>query len=87
MTTDSMPLLHAAGIVGIAPERCVYVGDAERDIQAGRAAGMTTVVAAYGYIGSDEDPRQWQPHGVVNAPDELLGWLQHATPRALGRLA
>jgi phosphoglycolate phosphatase len=61
--------------VGVAPERCVYVGDAERDIQAGRAAGMTTVVAAYGYIAADEDPRQWQPHGVVREPRELLAWI------------
>jgi phosphoglycolate phosphatase len=79
-----LPLLHAARLVGVEPERCVYVGDAERDIQAGRAAGMTTVVAAYGYISVDEDPRQWQPHGVVNAPDELLHWMgrPHRAPSA-----
>jgi phosphoglycolate phosphatase len=70
-----LPLLHAARLVGVAPERCVYVGDAERDIQAGRAAGMTTVVAAYGYIAADEDPRHWQPHGVVREPRELLAWI------------
>ena len=70
-----LPLLHAAQLLGVAAERCVYAGDAERDIQAGRAAGMTTLVAAYGYIGEDEDPRAWQPHGVVTAPVELLDWL------------
>jgi phosphoglycolate phosphatase len=70
-----LPLLHAARLVGVAPERCVYVGDAERDIQAGRAAGMTTVVAAYGYLSDEEDPRQWLPHGVVHAPGELLRWV------------
>jgi phosphoglycolate phosphatase len=76
-----LPLLHAARLVGVPPERCVYVGDAERDIQAGRAAGMTTVVAAYGYIAASEDPLQWQPHGVVRTPDELLHWMgQRATP-------
>jgi phosphoglycolate phosphatase len=76
-----LPLLHAARLVGVAPERWVYVGDAERDIQAGRAAGMTTVVAAYGYIAASEDPLQWQPHGVVQTPDELLHWMGHrATP-------
>ena len=76
-----LPLLHAACLVGVPPERCVYVGDAERDIQAGRAAGMTTVVAAYGYIAASEDPLQWQPHGVVRTPDELLHWMgQRATP-------
>ena len=79
-----LPLLHAAEVVGVQPEHCVYVGDAERDIQAGRAAGMTTVVAAYGYISDEEDPRQWQPHGVVQAPDELLHWVGCATAPATG---
>jgi phosphoglycolate phosphatase len=71
-----LPLLHAARLVGVDAGRCVYVGDAERDIQAGRAAGMTTVVAAYGYIADGEDPWQWQPHGVVHAPEELLHWVE-----------
>ena len=79
-----LPLLHAAEIVGVAPGQCVYVGDAERDIQAGRAAGMTTVVAAYGYIAAEEDPRQWQPHGVVQTPEELLHWVNWAPPPANG---
>jgi phosphoglycolate phosphatase len=70
-----LPLLHAARLVGVDPTACVYVGDAERDIQAGRAAGMTTVVAAYGYLSDEEDPHQWQPHGVVHAPGELLRWV------------
>jgi phosphoglycolate phosphatase len=73
-----LPLLHAAGTIGVPCARCLYVGDAERDIQAGRAAGMTTVVAAYGYIGSGEDPMDWDPHGVVQAPQELLQWVGEA---------
>jgi len=82
-----LPLLHAARLVGVEPARCVYVGDAERDIQAGRAAGMTTVVAAYGYISSNEDPLQWQPHGVVASPDELLQWMEHRAPALLDSCA
>lgn len=70
-----LPLLHAAGLIGIAAERCVYVGDAERDIQAGRAAGMTTVVAAYGYLSAEDEPSRWQPDGIVESPDELLAWV------------
>ena len=70
-----LPLLHAAGLLRVAPERCVYVGDAERDIQAGRAAGMTTVVAAYGYLSTEDDPQRWQPHGIVWTPAELLDWI------------
>ena len=82
-----LPLLHAASLVGVEPERCVYVGDAERDIQAGRAAGMTTLVAAYGYISASEDPLQWQPHGVVASPDELLRWMEHRAEALLGSCA
>jgi phosphoglycolate phosphatase len=82
-----LPLLHAAGLVGVEPARCVYVGDAERDIQAGRAAGMITLVAAYGYIEADEDPRQWRPHGVVASPGELLGWMEHPAPALLDSCA
>lgn len=78
-----LPLLHAASLIGVEPARCVYVGDAERDIQAGRAAGMTTLVAAYGYLASDEDPRRWQPDGVVQAPRDLLDWMtSRAAPAA-----
>ena len=75
-----LPLLHAARLIGVDPAACVYVGDAERDIQAGRAAGMTTVVAAYGYIERDEDPLQGEPHGVVQEPIELMEWMARATP-------
>jgi len=70
-----LPLLHAARLIGIAAERCVYVGDAERDIQAGRAAGMTTVVAGYGYLSTDDDPRRWRPDGIVDCPGDLLSWI------------
>lgn len=82
-----LPLLHAARLVGVAPERCLYVGDAERDIQAGRAAGMTTLVAAYGYISSGEDPRQWQPHGLVSEPAELLPWMAARARTPVGERA
>ena len=79
-----LPLLHAAGLVGVAPAHCVYVGDAERDIQAGRAAGMTTVVAAYGYLSADDDPASWQPTGIVAEPRELLDWVGAAAASAVG---
>jgi phosphoglycolate phosphatase len=70
-----LPLLHAASVAGVAPEHCVYVGDAERDIVAGRAAGMQTVVAGYGYLGPDDEPLRWNAHGIVERPEELLDWL------------
>jgi phosphoglycolate phosphatase len=79
-----LPLLHAAGLVGVAPAHCVYVGDAERDIQAGRAAGMTTVVAAYGYISAEDDPAGWHPTGIIAEPGELLEWVGAAAASAVG---
>ena len=79
-----LPLLHAAELVGVPPARCVYVGDAQRDIQAGRAAGMTTLVAAYGYLGADDDPGSWEPTGIVSEPEELLAWLEPYAVRVAG---
>lgn len=65
------PLLEAARRLGKAPEHCWYVGDDMRDIQAGRAAGMLTVAAAWGYCGSD-GPTQWNAHTIAQEPLELL---------------
>jgi phosphoglycolate phosphatase len=79
-----LPLLHAAELIGMAPARCVYAGDAERDIQAGRAAGMTTVVAAYGYLSAVDDPASWGPSGIVEDPLDLLDWLDDAVAHAVG---
>jgi phosphoglycolate phosphatase len=65
------PLLEAAHRLGKAPEQCWYVGDDMRDIQAGRAAGMLTIAAAWGYCGSD-GPTQWNAHAIAQEPLELL---------------
>ena len=69
------PLLEAARRLGLEPERCVYVGDDERDILAGRAAGMTTVAAAYGYLGHNAEVAQWNAHATIYSPLELLQYL------------
>ena len=66
------PLLLGADELGIEAERCVYVGDARRDIDAGRAAGMATVAAAYGYIRAADDPGQWGASTVIRRPGDLL---------------
>ena len=73
------PLLAAAGLIGIAPSDCVYVGDAERDIEAGNAAGMATLVARYGYIRDDETPESWPALGVLDTALDLLDWLPEPT--------
>jgi len=70
-----LPLLHAADLLGVSAADCAYVGDAERDIQAGRAAGMRTLVAAFGYISAEEDPRAWMADSIVLAPAGLLAAL------------
>ncbi|MGO4305278.1 phosphoglycolate phosphatase [Cupriavidus sp. RAF12] len=66
------PLLHAAEVSGVAPERCLYVGDDLRDIQAGKAAGMATVTAAYGYCGDGERPENWGADYLIRHPAELI---------------
>lgn len=70
------PLLEAARRLGVAPERCWYVGDDERDIQAGRAAGMATVAAAYGYLGHGADHGQWDADHTIEHPLALLKLLE-----------
>ena len=72
------PLLEAARRLGIEPAHCLYVGDDERDIVAGLAAGMGTVVATYGYLGHDADPRRWGAHAIINSPGALLQLLVQA---------
>jgi N-acetyl-D-muramate 6-phosphate phosphatase len=70
-----MPLLHAASTLGVAPAECVYVGDAERDMQAAQAAGMYALIAGYGYLGDDDRADTWFSHGWLDTPLELLSWL------------
>jgi phosphoglycolate phosphatase len=57
----------------------VYVGDAERDVAAGVAAGMRTIVARYGYIDVREDPDAWPADGLIDDPRALLAWLPERT--------
>ena len=72
------PLLEAARQLDLAPEHCIYVGDDERDIVAGRAAGMPTVAAAYGYLGKTADTVGWKADATIAAPGALLNLLRMA---------
>jgi N-acetyl-D-muramate 6-phosphate phosphatase len=76
-----MPMLHAAALAGVAPSECIYVGDAERDVQAAHAAAMPALVANYGYLRPDEDSTRWGGDGYLERPLDLLDWLE-----ASGRL-
>lgn len=69
------PLLHAAAAAGLDAARCVYIGDDLRDIQAGRAAGMTTIAAAYGYCGDGLPAAMWQADHIVQSARELTALL------------
>jgi phosphoglycolate phosphatase len=69
------PLLFAAERLGVVPRRCVYVGDAERDVAAGVAAGMPTLVARYGYLEPQDEPDGWPTDGIIDSPAALLDWL------------
>ena len=72
------PLLHAAAGMGCNPARCVYIGDDERDVQAGRAAGMATVVALWGYLGNGRPVADWGADHFADSPGSLLKWLDLA---------
>ena len=72
------PLIEAARRLGLQPERCLYVGDDERDIVAGRAANMGTVAATYGYLGHQADTTRWGAHAVIHSPLQLLQLLPMA---------
>lgn len=65
-------LLLASQLAGVAPEQCVYVGDAERDMQAARAAGMQAIVAMYGYLDTHDRPETWGAGGMIASPEALL---------------
>ena len=66
---STVPMFYACEQIGVLPEKCLYVGDAQRDIQAGRDSGMTTVLAKWGYFSENDQPETW---GADYAVDELL---------------
>ena len=70
------PLLYACEQAGSQGFECVYVGDAERDIVAGHKAGMQTIVALFGYIGTEDRPDTWGADVLLESPQEIREWLQ-----------
>jgi len=65
------PLIEAMSRIGTTAARCIYVGDDERDVQAGHAAGMSVVVVRYGYLGNGRPPGEWGADILVDSPAEL----------------
>lgn len=79
-TTDNRkphpgPMLHACRQAGSSAAQCLYVGDARRDIEAGKNAGMKTLVALFGYIGDDEHPEAWGADAAVAHPMAIIEWI------------
>jgi N-acetyl-D-muramate 6-phosphate phosphatase len=70
------PLLHAAQLLALPPQQCIYVGDAQRDVQSAHAAGMKVLLALYGYLGPDDQPDTWQADAQIQSPLEILQWLK-----------
>jgi len=77
---DPAPMFLACERIGVDPARCVYVGDSDRDIAAGRAAGMATVGVAYGYIPPGEDIHDWNANVVVDNVADLMPAIQRLMP-------
>jgi phosphoglycolate phosphatase len=71
------PLLEAARRLRVQPHQCIYVGDDERDIVAGHAAGMRTVAASYGYLGRNADTYLWNADARIDSPLDLLALLKN----------
>ena len=69
---DPAPLLLACDITGVDAYRAIYVGDSERDIEAGLRAGTATIAASYGYITEDDDPREWGADIIAPDTQELV---------------
>jgi phosphoglycolate phosphatase len=72
------PLLEAAQRMSVDAADCVYVGDDLRDVQAGRAAGMRTIVAAWGYLGQGEPVEAWGADAIVDRPAGIVAWIDGA---------
>ncbi|MET0065587.1 MAG: HAD-IA family hydrolase [Candidatus Thiodiazotropha sp.] len=69
------PILHACRVSGVEPGNTLYVGDAVRDIEAGRRAGTRTLAARFGYLAQEDRPEEWQADGLIDHPLEILDWL------------
>jgi len=69
------PLLYACNLAGSEAAECIYIGDAERDIVAGHRAGMTCLIAMFGYLSEQDQPDSWPADGRIHHPREILDWL------------
>lgn len=72
---DPLPILHACQLLKANPAHCIYIGDAETDVIASKAANTTSLIALYGYINQDDDPLTWKADGYIKQPIDIIEWL------------
>jgi len=75
------PMLHACGLAGCEPANVVYVGDARRDVEAGKNAGMATLIADFGYLDDNDAPESWGADAIVGHPTQILDWIERESGR------
>ncbi|NOQ13568.1 MAG: phosphoglycolate phosphatase [Methyloprofundus sp.] len=73
------PMLTACRQIQVSPESCLYIGDAQHDISAGKAANMQTLAATWGYLKPDDKPQDWGADALIDHPDEILDWITNQT--------
>jgi len=69
------PILHGCQLAGSKAQDCVYIGDAQRDIESGNRAGMRTIVAFFGYIADNDKPEDWGADVLQHSPLDIQKWL------------
>ena len=69
------PMLHDCSLINHLPKDCLYIGDAKRDIEAGKNARMKTITARWGYLGKNDKPENWQADAIIDHPSEILQWI------------
>ena len=70
------PMLWACNITKTDPKKAVYIGDAEADMQAGQAVGMKTLIASYGYLAENDNPKQWGADAIIAKPEKIIDWIR-----------
>ena len=73
------PMLAACRQIQVPPEECLYIGDAQHDITAGKAANMKTLAATWGYLKPDDKPQDWGADALIHHPGEILDWITNKT--------
>ncbi len=69
------PLLHASELIGLQPQQCIYLGDARRDIEAGKRAAMTTIACRFGYLAANDEIERWGADHIIDHPEEAVRWI------------